>query len=131
MFVRAALVRVALAALATSAALTAQSDPSSPQTDPFSDSIHGRVVADEGGSRRRTVFDALEGSDRPPVATDGDGMFTLAKDGQEAGTLSVWKTGYELAHVRLGDGIEIRLHRGAVITGWVRDNVGEPLSSVL
>src|SRR5262245_60181595 len=106
MLVRATLVQLALAALATSAAHTAQSDPSSPQTDPFSDSIHGRVVAADGGSPLRNAFVVLDGSDRPPLTTDGEGMFTLSNEGQESGTLSVWKTGYELAHARLSDGIE-------------------------
>jgi hypothetical protein len=121
MIVRGGLMQIGVVAAALSAALIAQEAPSP---------IHGRVVADDGGGPLRNAFVALEGSDRPPAMTDGDGRFTIEVQDRGQAFLSAWKTGYAMAHARVVDDIEIRLQRGAAITGWVRDDFSQPLPSV-
>ena len=89
--------------------------------------VHSRVVADDNGNalpNARLVVDADEG--RASAASDGDGRFALTAPAN-ATTLSVSKAGFTTARVPIGDGMEIRLPRGAAIVGHVTDDGGGPL----
>jgi hypothetical protein len=91
--------------------------------------IHGRVVADAGGASIHGARVALVGQDanHPSVLTDSDGRFTVAVGPQGSEALSVSKTGYAAKHAAAGDEIEIRLEKGATITGRVLDDGGAPV----
>jgi hypothetical protein len=103
----------------------------SSQSEETRRSVRGRVVADDGATPLRNAFVALDGSGQPPVTTDAEGRFSLVDPGQRGATLLVWKTGYAISRVGVGDAVDVRLVRGAAITGSVRDDVSRPVSSVI
>jgi hypothetical protein len=96
-------------------------------------SITGRVVADATGDPIPNVRIALAGpSAGSPVLTDGDGRFTLPTP---AGSQSVIasKSGYartEATPANPGRAIEIRLRRGATISGRLVDRFGEAAAAI-
>jgi hypothetical protein len=97
-----------------------------------SPAITGRVVADESGdpipNARVTLSTAALGT--PVVLTDGDGRFALtAPPGRQSIVAS--KSGRarsEGISAIVGQPIEIRLHRSAVISGRVVDAFGDPVA---
>src|SRR5437773_408582 len=113
---RASLLFVVLATLA----LTAQAQPARVVT--------GRVVSDATGDPlpnvRVTVRTAGVGA--PAVMTDADGRFSLAVSADRV-ALSASKSGYGPRDVTAAAGtpIEIRLSRGAAISGRVIDQFGD------
>ena len=96
--------------------------------------ISGRVVADATGdpipNARVTFSPSAQGT--PVVLTDGDGRFTLtALPGTSIVVAS--KSGYGRAEVTLANGqpVNFRLRRGAVISGRVVDEFGDPVPAIL
>ena len=92
--------------------------------------ISGRVVADETGdsipNARVTFSPSAQGT--PVVLSDGDGRFTLtAPPGTSIVVAS--KSGYARTEVTPANGqaINIRLRRGAAISGRVVDEFGDPV----
>src|SRR5216683_2394008 len=76
--------------------------------------IRGRVVADDTGDPLRNAIVTLEAAANVgPVLTDAEGRITIAVAPHGLHTVSASKTGYAAADLRLADGIEIRLPRGA------------------
>jgi hypothetical protein len=100
-----------------------------PVADLSPHAIHGRVVADDGGASIHGALVALVDQDatHPSVLTDSDGRFTLAVGPQGSEALSVSKTGYAAKHAAADDEVEIRLEKGAAITGRVLDDGGTPV----
>jgi hypothetical protein len=130
---------VALATVILSAiALMAEAQPprenpsaSVPQTRTFS----GRVVADETGDPIANARVSLltTGQGVPVVLTSHEGRFTLTAPPTRL-TVVASKSGYgrREATVTLTDpSVEIRLSRGAAISGRVVDEFGEPISSAM
>jgi protocatechuate 3,4-dioxygenase beta subunit len=94
--------------------------------------INGRVVADETGEPvpNARVSVTPGGLEAQVVLADRDGQFTLAAP---AGPYRVAasKSGYALAEApppAPGTRVELRLHRGAVLSGRVVDEFGEAVS---
>jgi hypothetical protein len=103
--------------------------------------ITGRVVADDTGKpigNARTSVVTTTGFAAPVTLTDSDGRFTLPRPREtpRAGepsrlVVAVTKTGYTRAESPADDSpLEIRLKRGAVISGRVVDEFGEPVPMV-
>src|SRR4029453_10423200 len=124
--------RVLLAGTISAVALAAQAQP--PRGQPTQPSvptvITGRVVADASGdglpNARVTVRSNALGA--PVVLTDAEGRFRLTA-AQDRVIVAVSKSGYgprELQVTRRS-GIEIRLSRGAAISGHVVDEFGDPV----
>jgi protocatechuate 3,4-dioxygenase beta subunit len=91
--------------------------------------INGRVVADETGEPVRNArVGVTPVASGPSVSiTDGDGRFTFAVLSGNV-TISASKTGYAKTDVTRpagADAIEIRLRRGAAISGRVVDDFGD------
>jgi protocatechuate 3,4-dioxygenase beta subunit len=123
--------RFALGALLLASMAIARAQPSVPATPATfrtqTQTIHGRVVADDNGNalpNARLFVDADEG--RASAASDGEGRFALTAPAN-ATNVSVSKAGFATARVPIGDGLEIRLPRGAAIVGHVTDDSGGPL----
>ena len=92
--------------------------------------LRGRVVADDTGQPLRNARIAPESGLRvAAVLSDAEGRFVIAgsTDSLE-GTVS--KTGYAATAATLTEGVEVRLTRGAVITGRVVDDRGLPVPAV-
>ena len=89
--------------------------------------IHGTVVAEETGQpvRNARVRDD-DNPDAAGAATDAEGRFALGSSSARH-HLSVAKTGFLGASATAEDGVEIRLTRGAAITGRVFDDLGAPM----
>ena len=124
-----ALVTVMAAGLLPLAGRAAQRESPPPTVGP---AIQGRVVADETGApipnARVSVMPGGIGA--PVVLADRDGQFTLAAP---AGPYRVAasKSGYAPAEAPApapGTRVELRLHRGAVLSGRVVDEFGEAVS---
>ena len=125
--------RLALAAVILGAVAlpTKGQSPRTPTAPLQTTSISGRVVDNGTGSAlpnvRITVTAVPLGA--PVVLTDADGRFSLlAPDGARGIVAS--KSGYARTEVTLataGQPIEIRLQRGAAISGRVMDDLGEPV----
>jgi Carboxypeptidase regulatory-like domain len=112
-----------LACLAFLAAAALKVPAQSPSATP----VRGTVVAGETGQpiRNARVRDD-DNPDAAGAATDADGRFVLAPASSRH-HLSVAKTGFLGAAAIAEDGVEVRLTRGAAITGRVFDDLGEPL----
>jgi protocatechuate 3,4-dioxygenase beta subunit len=104
---------------------------STPTSTAAAPTINGRVIADETGdpipNARVSVVPA--GIASPVALADRDGQFTLAAP---AGPYRVAanKSGYapvEAPAPAPGTRVELRLHRGAVLSGRVVDEFGEPV----
>jgi protocatechuate 3,4-dioxygenase beta subunit len=109
--------------LVSTVALTAQAQTAS---------VTGRVVSDATGDPIPNVRVALGTStSTSPVLTDGDGRFVLvAPAGRQSVIAS--KSGYarsEPIAASAGQPIEIRLRRGATISGRVVDRFGEAVAA--
>ena len=101
---------------------------------PATETIRGRVVADDTGEPIANVRVAAPAGDMgsPVTLTDEDGRFTLTV---AAGSLRIVasKTGYgrrDAARPASAATIDIRLPRGAVVSGRVVDERGEPAQAV-
>lgn len=93
--------------------------------------ISGRVVADETGEPIRNArIGVTPAANGPSVGlTDADGRFTFSVPSGRV-TISASKSGYAKAEATAtagADAIEIRLHRGAAISGRVVDEFGDPV----
>ncbi len=96
--------------------------------------ITGRVVADSTGDPIRNARVTLLPGPQPPAValTDGEGRFSVTAP---AGRYSVVasKTGYargEATSVVAGQAIQVRLKKGAAISGKVLDESGDPIVGV-
>src|SRR5882672_11222049 len=86
--------------------------------------IRGRVVADDTGdpianARVSLIAPSTNSLETPVVLSDGDGRFTLPAAAGRHGVVAS-KSGYarrEAASATIGQAVEIRLLRGAVIRG--------------
>jgi hypothetical protein len=93
--------------------------------------VNGRVLADDTGDpipNARVILSSP--SQGTPVLTDRDGRFTLALSSYPARvTVAASKTGYGPREVTasVGQPIEVRLARGAAISGRVVDAHGDPV----
>src|SRR5258708_2627819 len=92
--------------------------------------ITGRVVADDTGNpianARVTLASTALGT--PVVLTDADGRFSFPAPPTKSNVV-VNKTGYGRGEMTPADGdrpIELRLKRGAAISGTVVNEFGEP-----
>jgi Carboxypeptidase regulatory-like domain len=96
--------------------------------------ITGRVVADSTGDPIRNARVTLLPDPQPPAVTltDGEGHFSVTVP---AGRYSVvaGKTGYargEATSVVAGQALQVRLKKGAAISGRVLDESGDPIVGV-
>ena len=97
-----------------------------------STTIHGRVLAADTGDPIRNARVGTGGEPDAPVAlTDAEGRFALASVPAERHELSVAKTGYAAGSGGATDGVEIRLDKGAAITGRALDDTGDPIPLML
>ena len=90
--------------------------------------VRGRVVAtDTGEALRNARVVLVSDHSAAAVLTDAEGRFSIATPAGHR-EIAVSKTGYATAVVApLADGGEVRLARGAVITGRVTDERGVQL----
>src|SRR5262249_49455903 len=91
--------------------------------------ISGQVVADETGDpiENAQVLPTPAGLGTSVVLTDGNGRFELIAPATASG-VSVSKSGYAPREIALATGtVQIRLRRGAVISGRVVDEFGDPV----
>ena len=113
----------------------AQSPGQSPTTSPRAAAITGRVLADSTGEPIRNARVAVlpEPPQGPAVAlSDADGLFSLTAPGGNYRVVA-GKTGYtrgEAMPAVRGQAIEIRLKKGAAISGKVLDELGDPVIGV-
>ena len=126
--------RVALATVILSAiALTALAQP--PRASPAAAAVQtraisGRVLADQAGDpipNARVTITAATGAQ--VVLTDHEGRFTLTAPLARV-TVAVSKSGYsrrDTAVAAADQSIEIRLLRGAAISGHIVDEFGDPI----
>jgi protocatechuate 3,4-dioxygenase beta subunit len=95
--------------------------------------IAGRVVAaDTGDPLRNALVTVTTPRDLPPVLTDANGLFSIAAP-SEGGTVSVAKAGYAKTTVTLqapAEAVVLKLFRGAVLSGAVMDDKGDPVIGV-
>ena len=96
--------------------------------------LTGRVVADDTGIALPNVRVAPSSVARetvPPVLTDGEGRFALLIPQSSRGIRAV-KSGYAPADVPIPSAsqpIEVRLRPGAVVSGRVTDEAGDPVAN--
>jgi protocatechuate 3,4-dioxygenase beta subunit len=112
---------LAFFAFLAAAALNVVAQSDSPNT------IRGTVVAEETGQPIRNA--RIRDDDNPDAAaaaTDAEGRFVLGPSPARH-HVSVAKSGFLNAAATAEDGVEIRLTRGAAITGRIFDDLGEPL----
>jgi hypothetical protein len=91
--------------------------------------ISGQVVADETGDpiENAQIMPAPAGLGTSVVLTDGNGRFELTAPPTTSG-VTVHKSGYTRREIALSAGaVQIRLRRGAVISGRVVDEFGDPV----
>jgi len=127
---RVALATVILGAMAlTARAQTAREHSSTPapQTRPIS----GRVIADDTGDPvvNARVTLVITGPAAPVVLTDHDGRFTVTAPSTRV-TIVANKSGYsrhEATANATDQSIDIRLSRGAAVSGRVVDEFGDPI----
>jgi protocatechuate 3,4-dioxygenase beta subunit len=84
--------------------------------------VHGRIVSAATSQPVRNARVRTEDAGTKPIATDADGRFVVPA----GSTVVVAKAGFAPARVPAHDGIEIRLQRGAAISGRVFDEYGVP-----
>src|SRR5262245_29421312 len=95
--------------------------------------LHGRVVADDTGDpiANARVAAPAGAIGTPVVLTDDEGRFALTVSSELANVV-VSKPGFgrrEIARAALSQRTDIRLQRGAVISGRVVDELGDPVQS--
>jgi len=92
--------------------------------------LHGRVIADDSGMpiRNARVAIAAEAIGAPVVLSDADGRFAVSAP-TGAFRVIVSKTGYGRVEVagRPDMPLDVRLQRGASISGRIIDGAGEPI----
>jgi hypothetical protein len=91
--------------------------------------ISGQVIADETGDpiENAQVTPTPAGLGTSVVLTDGNGRFELVAAGIISGVI-INKSGYTRREMALSAGpIQVRLRRGAVISGRVVDEFGDPV----
>jgi uncharacterized GH25 family protein len=127
--------RVALATVILSAiALTIRAQPPRDHpsaSEPTTRTLSGRVIADETGDPIANARVSLltTGQGVPVVLTNHDGRFTLAAPPTRL-IVAASKSGYgrrEAAVAITESSVEIRLSRGAAISGRVVDEFGDPI----
>ena len=127
---RVAMATVILGAVALSArAQSPRESPSAPA--PQRRILSGRVLTDGTGDPIANARVALvpSGQGTPVVLTDHDGRFALTGPLTRA-TIAASKSGYsrrEVTSTLQDESIEIRLSRGAAISGRVLDEFGDPV----
>jgi protocatechuate 3,4-dioxygenase beta subunit len=93
--------------------------------------IRGRVVAGDTGDALRNARVAVTASrELPPVLTDGDGRFSLSAPCDGPCTLTLAKPGYARTTLTVrapADPLTVTMARGAVISGTVMDDRGDPV----
>jgi protocatechuate 3,4-dioxygenase beta subunit len=98
---------------------------------PPASTIRGRVLAaDTGNPIRNARVGIGDGLDAPAALTDSEGRFTLAAVPADQ-PLSAAKTGYAKTTIPASADLEIRLTKGAAITGRVLDDIGDPMPFVV
>jgi Carboxypeptidase regulatory-like domain len=146
--------------LLSAAALHAQPPPPPPppppphnasQTGPLTGTgtIRGRVLADDGGEPLRKARVVVGGpTSIPPAFTDDQGRFAFTKLPAGQYALTARKAGYasaafgsrrpgeppmriDLAAGGTVDGIDVRMMRGAAISGRLVDEFGEPVENAI
>src|SRR5580658_1189884 len=133
--VKVVLVLLGLVLIAVRAAPAwAQARGQSPTNDAPAATITGRVIAERSGDPipNARVTLSPESLALPVVLTDADGRFSLAAP---AGvhSVAVRKGGYardDATPSVPGRAVEIRLKRGAAISGQVLDELGDPVIAV-
>jgi protocatechuate 3,4-dioxygenase beta subunit len=124
--------------LALLSGVAAQAQPQAPRNVLASTApgtiISGRVVSDSTGDPIPNARVALTGAPQavPVVLTDRDGRFTVTVQTGRYG-VSASKTGYarrDATPAVPGQAVEIRLNRGAAISGRVLDELGDPVPGV-
>jgi hypothetical protein len=95
-------------------------------------SLHGRVVAADGGAplRNARVQTITANQAVPPAFTDADGRFAIAAAVDGSSRLSVTKPGYvatTFAAPRTDEDIELRLPKASAISGRITDTLGDPV----
>jgi protocatechuate 3,4-dioxygenase beta subunit len=129
---------VSLTVIVTVLLLSARNDAQTPRAPAPAERpavrFEGRVVDDETGLGlpNARVGQMFGSADAPPIAalTDGGGRFAFTLPGGLS-RISAIKTGYARGEVAIsspGQPIEIRLKRGAAISGRVLDQFGEPVA---
>jgi hypothetical protein len=123
----------------TSVATTAPTPDATPTPQ---GSINGRVVADDGQPLAGvTVYAQSLHNQYSAGGSDTEGKFTLKNLARGAYTLNAFLAGYydptrftkengARIYYRPGEAVTIKLSKGGVITGRVRDANGEPLIAV-
>jgi protocatechuate 3,4-dioxygenase beta subunit len=127
-------------ALALLSGVAAQAQPPAPRNVLASTApgtiISGRVVSDSTGDPIPNARVTLTGAPQavPVVLTDRDGRFTVTVAAQTGRYgISASKTGYarrDATPAVPGQAVEIRLNRGAAISGRVLDELGDPVPGV-
>jgi len=115
----------------------ASAAPQSPAADPKAVVIRGRVVAATNDAALRRVRVAVaRGNERiEPVLTDDEGRFTLRLPSRAPATLTATKAGYASMTLLVPAGaldteVNLRLARGAAISGRIVDASGTPTADV-
>jgi hypothetical protein len=114
----------------------AQTPPNRPVLGSGSLMIGGRVVADASGEALRNARVELipaSGSTSGVVLTDEEGHFTFTSGRNTTYSVSATKSGYARAQISGLSGTQdlvLRLPRGAVVTGRVIDQFGDPAPQV-
>jgi hypothetical protein len=93
--------------------------------------IRGRVVAAHTGDPLRNARVVVKATrELPPLLTDADGRFAFAAPSGGRCSLSVAKPGYAKTTITVqadADVVTVEMPRGAVISGTVTDDSGEPV----
>jgi len=107
-------------------------DPSNPATSTIT--LNGRVVAAASGDPLRNARVTIVSGGSPSILlTDGEGRFAFTALPTARYSLSASKSGYVRVQVSAsGEGpiVEIRLQRGATISGRIFDAGGEPVPGI-
>ena len=93
--------------------------------------IEGRVVAaDTGDPLRNARVTVTSVREAAPALTDGDGRFSLSPPADGPCTLSVAKAGYAKTTITVrtpADALIVTMPKGAVVSGTVMDDRGDPV----
>src|SRR5687768_15894975 len=107
--------------------------PATQVTQATQATLWGRVFSAQSTPLRRARVVVVDGaSSVDPVFTDEQGRFELRAPAQSRYLLHVTKPGFAPADVTvaaetLAESVDVRLERGAVVTGLIIDALGEPM----